>query len=132
MADGRHGVVVLSNNTAAKPNDLGFATLDANAPLAPAYKAIVLPSASLDDYVGSYALSDKFQLKIFRRNDGLIAEATGRCCPVAIFPSAPNEFFAIVVDAQLAFVRDGGEKVVAVVVHQGGRVIRAPRIVQGQ
>jgi serine-type D-Ala-D-Ala carboxypeptidase/endopeptidase len=129
-ADGRHGVVILSNNTAAKPNDLGFATLDTSAPLAPAYKAIVLPSTSLDDYVGTYTLADKSLLKISRSNDGLIAERNGQN-QVPIFPSAPNEFFAIVVDAQLAFERDGGEKVVAVVVHQGGRFIRAPRITTG-
>jgi D-alanyl-D-alanine-carboxypeptidase/D-alanyl-D-alanine-endopeptidase len=130
-ADGRHGVVILSNNTAAKPNDLGFATLDASAQPAPAYKAVVLPSTTLDDYVGTYTLTDKSLLKIFRSNDGLSAQAYG-LSPVPIFPSAPNEFFAIVVDAQLAFERDGGENVVAVVVHQGGRVMRAPRITTGQ
>jgi D-alanyl-D-alanine-carboxypeptidase/D-alanyl-D-alanine-endopeptidase len=129
-ADGRHGVVILSNNTAAKPNDLGFATLDATAPIAPAFKAIDLPSASLGDYVGTYTLSDKSLLKIFSSNDGLFEQSTEQSLPVAIFPSAPNEFFAVVFDAQFAFERDGGEKVVAVVVHQGGRVIRAPRIVQ--
>ena len=41
-SDGRHGVVILSNSTAAKLNDLGFATLDASAPVAPAYKAIIM------------------------------------------------------------------------------------------
>jgi D-alanyl-D-alanine-carboxypeptidase/D-alanyl-D-alanine-endopeptidase len=39
-ADGRHGLVILSN-TAADLDDLGFATLGASVPLAPAYKAIV-------------------------------------------------------------------------------------------
>src|SRR5262249_15553192 len=47
-ADGRRGVVILTN-TSVEVDDLGFATLDANAPLAPVYKATVLPSASLDD-----------------------------------------------------------------------------------
>ena len=53
-------------NTAINIDDLGFATLDANAPIAPAYKAIDLPSASLDDYVGTYKLADKF-LRLTRR-----------------------------------------------------------------
>jgi hypothetical protein len=61
--------------------------------------------------------------KIFSSNDELFEQATGQSPPVAIFPSAPNEFFAVVFDAQFAFERDGGEKVVAVIV----RVIRAPR-----
>jgi hypothetical protein len=82
--------------------------------------------------VGAYTLSDTSLLKIFRSNDGLFEQATGQSLPVAIFPSAPNEFFAIVFDAQFAFERDGGEKVVGVVVRQGGRVIRAPHIVQGR
>jgi CubicO group peptidase (beta-lactamase class C family) len=67
-ADGRRGVVILAN-TAVDANDLGFAALDATAPLA-TNKAIVLPSASLDDYIGTYKLADKFLLKVFRMNDG--------------------------------------------------------------
>jgi D-alanyl-D-alanine-carboxypeptidase/D-alanyl-D-alanine-endopeptidase len=63
-ADGRRGVVILAN-TAADADDLGFATLDATASLEP-NKAIVLPSASLDDYEGTYKLADKFLLKVFR------------------------------------------------------------------
>src|SRR5260370_39034397 len=88
--DGRRGVVILAN-TAVDADDLGFATLDANAPLAPAYKAIVLPTASLDDYVGTYKLADKFLLKVFRLHDELFAQATGQGA-LPIFPSAPNEF----------------------------------------
>ena len=72
-ADGRHGLVILSN-TAADLDDLGFATLGASVPLAPAYKAIVLPSASLDEYVGTYKLADKLLLTVFRINDGLFAQ----------------------------------------------------------
>src|SRR5215831_17591271 len=48
MEDGRRGVVVLANTATELFDDLGFATLDSNAPLVPTYKAIVLPSASLD------------------------------------------------------------------------------------
>jgi D-alanyl-D-alanine-carboxypeptidase/D-alanyl-D-alanine-endopeptidase len=117
-ADGRHGVVILSN-TAVDADDLGFATLDANAPLAPAYKAIVLPSASLDDYAGTYKLADKFLLKVFRMNDGLFAQATGQG-PIPIFPSAPNEFFAKAVRASISFTRDPNGAVNGLVLHQNG------------
>jgi CubicO group peptidase (beta-lactamase class C family) len=58
-ADGRHGLVILAD-TAASVDDLGFAALDANAPVAPAYTEIVLPDGSLDAYVGTYKLADKF------------------------------------------------------------------------
>jgi serine-type D-Ala-D-Ala carboxypeptidase/endopeptidase len=117
-ADGRRGVVILAN-TAVDTDDLGFATLDANAPLAPAYEAIVLPSASLDDYVGTYKLADKFLLTVFRMNDGLFARATGQGA-VPIFPSAPNEFFAKVVRASISFTRDDKGAVNGLVLHQNG------------
>jgi hypothetical protein len=117
-ADGRRGVVILSN-TAVDADDLGFATLNASAPLAPAYQAIVLPSASLDDYVGTYKLADKFLLKIFRINDALFAQATGQG-PIAIFPSAPNEFFAKAVRASVSFTRNPDGVVNGLVLHQNG------------
>jgi CubicO group peptidase (beta-lactamase class C family) len=116
-ADGRRGVVILAN-TAADADDLGFATLDATAPLAP-NKAIVLPSASLDDYVGTYKLADRFLLKVFRTNDGLFARATGQAA-FAIFPSAPNEFFAKVAGISLSFTRNSNGAVSGLVLHQDG------------
>jgi CubicO group peptidase (beta-lactamase class C family) len=117
-ADGRRGVVILAN-TAADADDLGFATLDADAPLAPAYKAIVLPSALLDDYVGTYKLADKFLLKVFRLNDELFAQATGQGA-FPIFPSAPNEFFYKAVRASMSFTRDDKGLVNGLILHQNG------------
>jgi len=117
-ADGRHGVVVLSN-AAADADDLGFATLDAAAPLAPAYKAIVLPGALLDEYVGTYKLADKFLLKVFRANDGLLVQATGQG-PIPIFPSAPNEFFARAIRASVSFTRNPNGAINGLVLHQNG------------
>ena len=117
-ADGRRGVVMLAN-TAVDADDLGFATLDADAPLAPAYKAIVLPSASLDEYVGTYRLADKFLLKVFRMNDGFFVQATGQGA-IPIFPSAPNEFFAKLVRISISFTRDPNGVVNGLVLHQNG------------
>jgi CubicO group peptidase (beta-lactamase class C family) len=117
-ADGRRGVIVLSN-TAVDLDDLGFATLNPSAPLSPAYKAIVLPNASLDEYVGTYKVTDKFLLKVFRMNDGLLVQATGQG-PIPIFPSAPNEFFAKAVRASASFTRDPNGVVTGLVLHQNG------------
>ncbi len=116
--DGRRGVVVLTN-TAVEVDDLGFATLDADAPLAPAHKAIVLPDSSLDDYEGTYKLADNFMLKIFRTDDGLFARATGQG-PFALFPSAPDEFFAKVASISISFKRDPKGAVNGLVLHQSG------------
>jgi serine-type D-Ala-D-Ala carboxypeptidase/endopeptidase len=117
-ADGRRGVVILAN-TAVDADDLGLATLDADAPLAPAFKAIVLPHASLDEYVGTFKLAVTFLLKVFRINDELFAQATGQG-PIPIFPSAPNEFFAMVVRASISFTRDPNGVINGLFLHQNG------------
>jgi serine-type D-Ala-D-Ala carboxypeptidase/endopeptidase len=117
-ADGQHGVVILTN-TAVDADDLGFATLDGDAPLAPAYNAIDLPSVLLDDYVGTYRLADKFLLKVFRGNDGLYTQATGQGS-IPIFPSAPDEFIAKAVRASASFTRDPNGAVNGLVLHQNG------------
>jgi CubicO group peptidase (beta-lactamase class C family)/ATP-dependent Clp protease adapter protein ClpS len=117
-ANRERGVIILTN-TSADPDDLGFATLDADAPLAPAYRAIVLPSALLDDYVGIYELSDKVLLMIYRSNGGLCAQATGQG-PIHIFPSAPDEFFAKVAGISMTFNRNPEGAVDGLVLHQNG------------
>lgn len=117
-ADGRHGVVVLTN-TAVEADDLGFATLLADAPLAAAHKVASIPSASLDDYVGSYKLADKFIIRVFRVNDQLLAQATGQGA-FPIFPTAPNEFFAKIASISISFTRDAKGTVNGLVLHQNG------------
>ena len=116
--DGRRGVVILSN-TAADADDLGFATLGADVPLAPAWKASVLPGASLDDYEGTYKLSDSFLLTVFRLDDGLFARATGQSA-FPILPSAPNEFFGKAWGLSISFTRDTNGAVNGLVLHQKG------------
>jgi serine-type D-Ala-D-Ala carboxypeptidase/endopeptidase len=85
----------------------------------PAYKGIILPGASLDDYVGTYKLSDKFLLKVIRMNDELFVRATGQNA-IPVFPSAPNEFFAKAVGISISFTRDPNGVVNGLVLHQNG------------
>jgi len=117
-ADRKRGVVVLTN-TFADPDDLGFATLDADVPLAPAYKAIDLTCESLDDYVGTYALAETFLLDVRRIHEGLYARATGQG-PFPIFPWAPNEFFARIAGISMTFTRNSEGAVDGLVLHQNG------------
>ena len=119
-AERRRGVVVLCN-TAFDVDDLGFATLNPNAPLRPAFKAVALPDASLDDYVGAYRLTDRMLIKVFRMKDkeGLYARATGQGS-FPIFASAPNEFFARVGGISATFTRDSAGAVTGLVLHQNG------------
>jgi D-alanyl-D-alanine-carboxypeptidase/D-alanyl-D-alanine-endopeptidase len=129
-ADKRHGVVVLTN-TAVDVEDLGFATLDGSAPLAPAYRAIVLPSALLNDYVGVYKLADNFLLKVYRINDRLYSQATGQDA-VPIFPSAPNAFFAKVGGFRMTFKRNPGGEVDGLVLHHQKRDFAAPKRIKAK
>lgn len=117
-SDGRHGVVVLTN-TAIEADDLGFATLNTEAPLAAAHKAITVPAAALEEYEGTYKLADKFLVKVFRIDDKLYAQATGQGA-FPIFPWAANEFFANVGGISISFTRDAKGAVNGLVLHQNG------------
>lgn len=117
-ADGKHGVVILTN-IARSVDDLGFATLLADAKLPPPHVRIALSPEQLDAYVGSYRLTPDFVLKIFRAADQLYAQGTGQA-PLPVFPSARDEFFADAVDASASFQRDASGKVIGMILHQNG------------
>jgi hypothetical protein len=89
--------------------------------------AIALDAATLGDYVGQYKFDFGAVLDVVLKGDHLEAQLTGQPA-VAIFASAKDKFFYQVVEAQLDFERDGARKVVAVVLHQNGRDMRAPRM----
>ena len=118
-ADGRHGVVVLTN-IAVAADDLGFATLQSDAPLAAAHKEIALPPAALDEYAGSYKLAENFILTVSRMGDQLYARATGQAA-FPIYASASDEFFAkIAAGISISFTRDAKGAVTGLVLHQNG------------
>ena len=116
-ADGRHGVVVLTN-VMASVDDLGFAALDASVPLAPARHYLAMSRDELVPYQGLYKLSDAMNIRVLRVDAQLYIQATGQG-PIAIYPTAPNTFFTKVGDIGISFVRDG-KTVSALVLHQGG------------
>jgi len=64
-------------------------------------------------------VADKFLLTVFRLNDELFAQATGQGA-FAIFPFAPNEFFAKVAGISMSFTRDPNGLVNGLVLHQNG------------
>ena len=119
------GVVVLSND-APPIDDIGLHILNPAMPLTTVRMAIAVPADSLDAYTGTYQLAPTFAITIRREGDGLVAQATGQGAN-AIYPSARDEFFLKVVDAQISFVRDSTGKVTSLVLHQGGRNLPAPR-----
>lgn len=125
-ADGRRGVVILTN-VAQSVDDLGFATLLPNAPLAPAEKSIAMAPQQLDAYSGQYQLAPHFMLRVFRDHDQLYAQATGQAA-FPIFPSAKDAFFAKITDIRIEFHRGKDGKVASLLLHQSGHTMRAPKL----
>jgi serine-type D-Ala-D-Ala carboxypeptidase/endopeptidase len=123
--DGRRGVVILTNATGA-PQELGFAALLPSAPLPAVHKAIAVPPAQLDAYVGQYMMAPGLTLNVSRRDDQLFAQAVGQSA-FPIFASAPDAFFAKVAAITIDFERDAAGKVDALTLHQNGIDRRAPR-----
>jgi serine-type D-Ala-D-Ala carboxypeptidase/endopeptidase len=95
--------------------------------LPPEPHEIAFDAAASGDYVGKYQFDFGAVLDVVLKSDHLEAQLTGQAA-FPIFASAKDKFFYKVVDAQLDFERDADEKVVAVVLHQNGHDMRAPRI----
>lgn len=93
-------------------------------PAAP--REVSLREDELDAYVGEYQLGPaRFTVK--REELRLMVQLSGQPF-FQVFPSAKDEFFYKVVNAQLSFVRDADQKVVALILHQHGRDQRAERV----
>lgn len=117
-SDGKHGVVVLSNSR-MQVDDLGLAALLPGASLAAVQKESPLSAAQLDEYLGSYKLTENLSITVFRAGDQLYAQGTGQPA-LPIYPSAPNEFFAKLVAVSISFTRDEKGAVNGLVLHQNG------------
>ncbi len=79
-----------------------------------------------DDYVGRYDYGGAV-MTIRRDGNRLFAQLAGQP-EFEIFPKSENEFFWKVVDAQVTFVRDENGKVMHILHHQSGRVLKAPKL----
>ncbi|HXM69770.1 MAG TPA: DUF3471 domain-containing protein, partial [Thermoanaerobaculia bacterium] len=123
-ANGR-AVVVLASNAAALPS-AWLAVWRGSGQERIARHEVELPLATLADYVGVYSFDKEQRFTILRRGDGLVARLTGQPF-VLIFPSARDEFFYKVVDAQLSFHRDAAGAVDRLTLHQNGRDLPATR-----
>ena len=127
------GVVVLTNSNVAE-DDIGLHLVNPAAPLSPPRlpawvrtKAITLPAATLDAYVGDYALAPTFHIVITRLGDGLGLQATGQP-KFELFASAPTEFFLRGIDASITFRVDSTGRATALVLHQNGLDQVGPRV----
>lgn len=88
--------------------------------------AIKVDEKTLAAYVGTYALAPNFDIVVTLENDQLMAQATGQP-KFPIYAETESKFFPLVVPAEIEFAKDAQGKVNALILHQGGREMRAPR-----
>lgn len=80
----------------------------------------------LEQYAGSYELRPGFNLVVTVENGQLMTQATGQ--PMfPVYAETETKFFPLEFPAEIEFVKDSQGKVNALVLHQGGRDMRAPR-----
>ncbi|MGH8226109.1 MAG: serine hydrolase [Gammaproteobacteria bacterium] len=117
-ADGKHGVVVLTN-IQQSVDDLGLASLVKGAALAPVRTTISMDPAALDAYVGYYQLAPHFLLVVFRSGNQLYTQATGQGA-LPIYPRAQDEFFAKIANIGISFTHGKNGEVDGLMLHQHG------------
>jgi serine-type D-Ala-D-Ala carboxypeptidase/endopeptidase len=94
----------------------------------PSYPPIVkLDDATLDEYLGTYAISPGAVFTVTRTTDQLVVQLTGQAS-APVYASAKDEFFYKIVFAQISFVRDASGKVTGLILHQNGRDISAAKM----
>jgi serine-type D-Ala-D-Ala carboxypeptidase/endopeptidase len=86
---------------------------------------VALAPSVLQQYVGTYTIAEA-AFTVTLRGDTLYVELTGQ--PAApVYPSARDEFFYKIVEAQITFDRNASGAVTALTLHQNGQTIRAAR-----
>jgi CubicO group peptidase (beta-lactamase class C family) len=81
-----------------------------------------------DDYVGQYQSdSDHIIITITNENGKLMAQPSGGL-KAELFAESETDFFLKLAPVQIKFVKDAQGKVTGLVLHQGGREIRAPKV----
>ena len=88
---------------------------------------VTLPPEKLDRLVGEYRLSDKMVLKVWRQGTEMVTQATGQGrLPVVVL--SENKLYGKAPDAELEFELDEVGQAKGLVLHQGGRDTRAPKV----
>jgi hypothetical protein len=90
-------------------------------------KNITLDPKVLSQYAGTYEPMAGTNFLITLEGNQLSVKLTGQPT-FPVFPESETMFFLKVVDAQIEFVKDSSGAVTHLVLHQGGRDQKAPRI----
>ena len=123
-------VVVLGNLNGTAPSDiaakLGAVAHGDNIVLPSERKEVVVSPKVLADYAGTYEMSPQFKIVMTVEGNQLMTQATGQS-KFPLFAESETKFFLKVVDAEVEFVRNEKGDVTHLVLHQGGREMKAVR-----
>ena len=89
-------------------------------------KEISIAPKILEQYVGTYAMAPKINMMIRLEDGQLISQMSGQG-KVPLFATSESKFFPKVVDAEIEFAKDDKGVVIYLVLHQGGRDMKARR-----
>ncbi len=93
----------------------------------PDVRAVVkVDEKTLQQYTGTYELRPGFDIVVTVEGGQLITQATGQP-KFVVYPDSEAKFFPLEFPAELEFVKDADGKWNALVLHQGGHDMRAPR-----
>lgn len=88
--------------------------------------SVTLDNATLDEYVGTYAINPTAEFVVKREGDKLMVQLTGQPF-FQVFATAKDRFFYKVVDAQIDFQRAANGHISGLILHQNGRDLPAQR-----
>src|SRR6185437_5235661 len=88
--------------------------------------AVKVDEKTLAQYAGTYNLAPNFDIVMTVENGKLMTQASGQP-KVELYAESESKFFLTVVPVEVEFVRYDQGKVTSIVVHQGGRDMKAPR-----
>ncbi len=123
-------VVVLSNVNGPAPGEIAgkLAALahGEKVTLASERTEVAVPAAELGQYVGTYDMGQGLNMYMRQEGDHLTTQLSGQG-QLRVYGEANGRFFLKEVDAELEFQKDGGGKVTAVVLHQGGMEMKGEK-----
>ena len=85
---------------------------------------IEVEEATLDKYVGTYVITDGFEIAITKKEKRLFTRATGQP-EVEMFARSPSAFFLKAVPATITFISNGLGEVTSLKIDQNGQSIEA-------
>jgi hypothetical protein len=88
--------------------------------------AIKLDARTLEQYAGTYEVGKGFDLVVTVESGQLITQGTGQP-KIPVYAKSEANFFTLEFPSELEFVWGGDGKVNALILHQGGRDLSAPR-----